>query len=430
MNFEALANLDFRVADRCDPLSAFRNYFHIPQKNGKEVIYLCGNSLGLMPKQTDVYISNALQQWQSHGVEAHFTTATPWVNYHEISKPILASLVGAKPSEVVAMGTLTSNLHNLLATFYRPTPKRFKILCEKGIFSSDRYALISHIEWHGFSPEETLIEVGNHHSISVPTPLSTQEIVEAIEEHQDSLALVFFAGVQYITGQFFDIKTIVQKAHQVGAYAGFDLAHAIGNVPLALHDWQVDFACWCSYKYLNASPGGVGGLFVHQNIQFLPTLKGWWGHNPQSRFNMPVHFSAEPGADAWQWSNAPIIPLAILQASLDIFQEANFEKLVQKSRKLTAFLESLLLQINQKFNRDVLQIITPSKVEERGCQLSVSFIEKGKLIYELLNQNGVICDWREPNVVRLAPVPLYNSFADVAQAVIILENILSQIIEH
>jgi len=406
---------------------SFRHLFHIPQQNGKDVIYFCGNSLGLQPKQTSAYIQEVLLQWQKNAVEAHFMSPNAWLHYHTLSQPILAQLTGANPSEVVATGTLTANLHFLLATFYRPTQNRYKILCEKGAFPSDRYALVSQIQWHGFSPENALIEVGNTDNNAIPNILSTSQIEDAIEKHADSIALILFAGVQYATGQYFDIQAITRKAHSVGAYAGFDLAHAIGNVPLRLHDWQVDFACWCSYKYLNAGPGGVGGLFVHQNTHLKPRLAGWWGHDLSTRFAMPADFIPEQGAQAWQVSNAPVLQLAALQASLDIFHQVGFDNLLQKSRQLTAYLQEKIISLNQKYQTDLIRIITPLHPNQRGCQLSISVNQNAKKLHEYLNSNGVICDWREPNIIRLTPVPLYNSFEDIDQAYQILDSYYQQI---
>lgn len=405
-------NLDFAKAmDAQDPLQQFRDEFYFPQHNGKDTIYLCGNSLGLQSKNVQDYIEQELQQWRTFGVEGHFRGAHPWMHYHKYLQAQTAHVVGAKESEVVVMNTLTVNLHLLMVTFYRPTKERFKIIMEAGAFPSDQYAAESQVKWHGWSPEEAIVEVA-------PRPgeatLRTEDILATIEQHGNETALILFGGVNYYTGQFFDLQAITEVGHQVGAYVGFDLAHAAGNVLLQLHDWNVDFAAWCSYKYLNAGPGGPSGVFIHEkhgNNAALPRFAGWWGHDEQHRFLMEKGFVPMPGAAGWQLSNASILSFAAHRASLDLFAAATMPALREKSEKLTGYLEFILQQLVQQgytFN-----IITPLNPAERGCQLSVLTNGNGKQLFNYLAENGVICDWREPNVIRLAPTPMYNNFTDV-----------------
>ncbi|WP_436517921.1 kynureninase [Ekhidna sp. To15] len=406
--------------DSTDSLSTFRSQFYFPQRDGKDCIYLCGNSLGLQPKSTSVFVNEELKNWQKRGVEGHFTGNKPWVSYHKNSKASLAKIVGAKEHEVVAMNNLTTNLHLAMASFYQPEGKRSKILIERGAFPSDFYAVYSRIENSGFDVKKNLIEL---ESSDESENISTKEIVDKIVELGDELALVMLPGVQYYTGQFFDIKSITEAAHNVGANAGFDLAHAVGNVPLQLHEHNVDFAVWCTYKYLNSGPGGVGGLFIHQRNaknKELTRLSGWWGHDSEARFKMNNQVNPIPTVDGWQLSNVNILSHAAHLASLKLFDDAGIENLRAKSLKLTDFMELLILE------SDVLEgqirIITPSKHDERGAQLSVYLLNHGKSVFEYLIAHGVILDWREPNVIRVAPVPLYNSFADAVNFVTILED--------
>ncbi len=407
--------------DNKDPLKSCRDLFHIPKVNGRDAIYLCGNSLGLMPKAARTYIEQELVAWENLGVEGHFEGKNPWMYYHKLSKPILAEIVGGKESEVVAMNNLTSNLHLMMVSFYRPTKERYKIMVEKGAFPSDQYAVETQVRFHGLNPDEAIVELapkeGEH-------TLQTADILAAIQAHGSELALVMMGGVQYYSGQFFDLAAITKLAHEVGAYAGFDLAHAVGNVPLKLHDWDVDFAVWCSYKYMNSSPGGVAGAFVHEkhaNNSALPRFAGWWGHDESSRFLMQKGFKPMYGVDGWQLSNATVLTLATHQASLDIFKKAGgMNVLREKSLLLTSYLAFLLDDLN--LTEEELNIITPSAPKERGCQLSLLVNKNGKALFEELTKQGVIADWREPNVVRIAPVPLYNSFADVYGFVAILRS--------
>ena len=397
--------------DKKDPLKKFRTLFNIPRVNGKPSIYFTGNSLGLQPKRTKTFISEELDDWAKLGVEGHVHSRRPWLYYHKFTKKGLAALTGAKPSEVVAMNHLTVNLHLMLITFYRPTAIRFKILIETGPFSSDQYAFDSQVKLHGLKPEDAIIELKPR---SGEYTLRTEDILAAIEQHSDQLALIIIGGVQYYTGQFFNIKKITEAGHRAGAQVGFDLAHAIGNVPLNLHNDDVDFAVWCSYKYLNSGPGAVAGAFVHErhatNSNLL-RLAGWWGHNEKERFQMKKDFQPMPGVDGWQLSNFPVLPGAALLASLEIFQQAGIKNLHMKSIQLTGYLEYLLSEAN--FSGKKFTILTPSEKSERGCQLSIYMNRNGKKVFNALTKAGVIADWREPGVIRVAPVPLYNTFEDV-----------------
>jgi kynureninase len=423
MSFAYKSTLVFaKSMDRTDPLKSFRKQFHLPKVKGKTVLYFTGNSLGLQPITTKKFIDEELDDWAQLGVEGHLHSKRPWLYYHKFSKQALAKLVGAKPMEVVAMNQLTVNLHLMMASFYRPTKERFKIITEAGAFSSDQYAFESQLKFHGLDPSEALIELKPRDGEFI---LRTEDIVRAIKENSDQVALVIFGAVQYYTGQFFEIKKITEAAHQAGAIAGFDLAHAIGNVPMQLHKDQVDFAVWCSYKYLNAGPGGVAGAFVHERHAkdfSLPRFGGWWGHDEKQRFQMKKGFIPMPGADGWQVSNFPVLSGAALMASLEIFEKADVKKLRAKSLLLTGYLEYLLLQIDPDQNK--FSIITPADPKQRGCQLSVLTKENGKKIFNKLTKAGVIADWREPGVIRVAPVPLYNSFEDVFRLVEIFKAAL------
>lgn len=399
--------------DQEDPLRKYRNEFYIPQFNGEDCIYFTGNSLGLQPKQTKSYIEQELNDWARYGVEGHFEVSKrPWFHYHKFSKEALAKLVGAKPLEVVSMNNLTSNLHFMMVSFYNPDKKRNKILIEKGAFPSDYYAVETQIRMHDLDPSECMVEMSPRESEET---LRTADIIEKIRELNDELALVLFSGVQYYTGQYFDIKEITNAAHVVGAKAGFDLAHAAGNVVLELHDWNVDFAVWCSYKYLNSGPGGVSGIFVHEKHAHnneLKRLAGWWGYNEKTRFKMEPGFDPMPGADGWQLSNVNVLSSAAHLSSLELFDKVGMPQLREKSEKLSAHLEFLIKDINDQLNRSEIKIITPEKPSDRGCQLSLVIGSDGKKLFSYLSDKGVIADWREPNVIRIAPVPFYNSFND------------------
>jgi len=398
--------------DASDPLASFREHFHFPQKNGKDALYFCGNSLGLQPKRTQELVDTELAEWRTHGVEGHFAARNPWFSYHRIVTDQLAALVGARAHEVVAMNTLTVNLHLMMTSFYRPTKDRYKIILAGGEFPSDRYAIESQVRNHGLDPEYAMIELAPFPGTSV---LSTEQIVAAIREHGPSTALVMFSGVHFFSGQCFDMKTIASTAHAVGATIGFDLAHAIGNVKIDLHDWDVDFAVWCSYKYLNAGPGAVGGAFVHERHAKkpeLPRLAGWWGNDEKTRFSMAHQFDPTYGADGWQLSNAQVLPLAALKASLDLFEEAGMDRLIAKRTLLTSFAEEVIDDAIGM--RSDVRIITPRDDSQRGAQLSILFDSDGKTIFDALSANGVVVDWRTPNVIRMTPAPFYTTFADLA----------------
>ena len=421
MNFEAAESFAKKI-DGQDSLAHFREKFYIPkQTDGTDVLYFTGNSLGLQPKSTKSYIRQELKDWQNYGVEGHFAKENPWMNYHELVSNQMAKIVGAKLIETVVMNSLTVNLHLLMASFYRPTRERYKIVIEADAFPSDKYAVKSQIAFHGKnSTSDALIELIPREGEAI---LRTEDIEKIIEENADSIALILLGGVNYYTGQVFDMKRITEIGHRIGAVVGFDLAHAVGNIELNLHDWNADFACWCSYKYLNAGPGGIAGVFVHERHSenfALPRFAGWWGHDKETRFLMGDEFIPIRGAEGWQLSNPPILEIAALRASLEIFGQAGMENLIAKSQKLTAYLEFLL----DKINDERISIITPQNPSERGCQLSIRVRDADKNLFNLISERGVIADWREPDVIRVAPVPLYNSFTDVYKFVGILKNCL------
>lgn len=406
--------------DRADPLKSFRKKFLIPKINKKPCLYFTGNSLGLQPITVIKNVLDELMDWLKYGVEGHFHAQRPWLYYHKLVKESLAKIVGAKPIEVAAMNQLTVNLHLMLVSFYQPTNKKFKIITEAGAFSSDQYALESQVRFHNLDPDKTIIELNPRQG---EFTLRTSDILDAIDQHSNELALVFFGGVQYYTGQFFELNKISGAAHRAGAYVGFDLAHAIGNVPLNLHQDQVDFAVWCSYKYLNSGPGGIGGAFVHEKhaTDFsLPRFAGWWGHNEGERFQMKKGFKPMPGVDGWQLSNFPVLSGAAHLAALTIFKEAGMKSLRKKSMLLTGYLEYLLKQIDP--TAKYFTLITPSNPAERGCQLSIFMKTDGRRIFEEITKAGVLADWREPDVIRVAPVPLYNTFEEVFKFAEIFSN--------
>lgn len=412
--------------DAQDSLAIYRDQFHHPVIEGKKVLYFTGNSLGLQPKTAREYINKELDEWARLGVEGHFLAENPWVSYHEILTPACARLVGAKESEVVSMGSLTNNLHLLFVSFYKPTAKRFKIISEAKMFPSDRYLLETQVRHHGLNPDEAIIEVSPREGEHL---IREEDIIATIEEHSDELALVFFGGMNYFTGQLFDMQKLTTVAHEHGALVGFDLAHAAGNVPLEMHKWNVDFAAWCTYKYINSSAGNVAGLFVHErhgNDTSINRFGGWWGHNKERRFLMENTFDPMQGAEGWQLSNAPILGMAALKASLDIFDEAGIHNLRAKSVKLTSYLEFIFNDVVCKFPDIRLEIITPSDPEQRGAQLSIKLIGTDKSFFEQLTKAGVVSDFRSPDVIRLAPAPLYNSFEDVYQFGNTLHNLLSE----
>jgi kynureninase len=400
-----------QAQDAKDPLRAFRSEFHFPQHQGKNVLYFTGNSLGLQPKAAADALKQELDDWARYGVEGHFQAKHPWYSYHEELTPSLARLVGAMPEEVVAMNQLTSNLHFLMVSFYRPSGKRRKVLTETRPFPSDTYAFASQIAFHGGDPDTDLVEVqprpGEH-------TLRNEDIVAKIDELGDELALVCFGGVNVYPGQAFDMAAITRAAHAVDAVAGFDLAHAAGNLHLKLHDWNVDFACWCSYKYINSGPGSVAGVFVHQRHlgMQLPLFAGWWGHDKSERFKMDRTFKPMPTAEAWQVSNAPVFSMAVHRVALEQFDRAGIANLRAKSEQLTAYLAFIVAEVAKATGTN-LEVITPNDPAQRGCQLSILAHGHGKALFNKLTERGVIADWREPNVIRVAPVPMYNSFEDV-----------------
>lgn len=397
--------------DKSDPLRSYRKQYHIPEHEGRPAIYFCGNSLGLQAVTAGRALQRELEKWQSKGVEAWFQGEFPWLSYHKYLSPALAKVVGAKPLEVIVMNTLTINIHLMLASFYRPDRKRFKIIIESGAFPSDQYALASQVKLRGLRPKDVIVEVeprsGEH-------LLRTEDIVAAIERHGAETALVFFSGLNYYTGQFYDIPAITEAGRRVGALVGFDLAHAAGNVPLQLHAWGIDFGVWCSYKYMNGGPGGPGGIFIHERHFDDPEihrLAGWWGYKEEERFLMRANFTPDRGAAGWQVSTATILNLAVHRDSLLYFDKIGMSALREKSKKLTGYLEFFIDELNKEGGR--FQIITPRDPEARGAQLSILTGSNGKELFDYLAAKGVICDWREPNVIRVAPAPMYNSFMDV-----------------
>ena len=406
--------------DTHDPLKGSREKFFVPKTpDGSDAIYFTGNSLGLQPKTTRDYVLQELCDWEVFAVEGHLHAKNPWLPYHEFLTENMASVIGALPVETVVMNSLTVNLHLMMVSFYRPNERRRKIIIEKGAFPSDQYAVKSQIGFHGFS-NDSLVELTPREGEST---LRTEDIISTIESEGNELALVLLGGVNYYTGQAFDMQAITAAGHRVGAVVGFDLAHAAGNLEMHLHDWDVDFAVWCSYKYLNAGPGGVAGAFIHERHARsfdLPRFAGWWGHDKATRFLMGPEFHPLEGAEGWQISNPPILQMAALRASLEIFVKYGMSALRAKSEKLTGYLEFLLTQIDN----DRILVITPPDPRERGCQLSIRVKDSDKSLFEAITSRGVFADWREPDVIRVAPVPLYNSFTDVYQFVEILKECL------
>lgn len=421
--------LDFSYAaeqDRDDTLAGFRERFHFPRReNLDEEIYLCGNSLGLQPKAVREFVEQELAEWELLGVRGHFAARRPWMPYHEFLTEKTAELVGAKPSEVVNMNSLTANLHFMMVSFCRPTPERFKLLIEKPAFPSDRYAVESQIRFHGFDPADALLEIGPRDGENV---IRDEDLYALIEKEGERIALILLPGVQYYSGQVFDMAEITRLGQRKGSKVGFDLAHATGNLVMQLHDWNVDFAAWCNYKYMNAGPGAVAGCFVHERHhgEDLPRFAGWWGHDKTTRFRMGPDFHPIQSAEGWQLSNPPILALAPILASLEIFHEAGMQRLRAKSERLTGYLEFLL---RERLPR-AIEIITPAEPSRRGCQLSLRVTADahahGRKVFEALEDNGVTCDWREPDVIRVAPVPLYNTFMDAYRFVDELEKALGE----
>lgn len=419
-NFENSRSFAAR-ADEQDPLRLFREKFYMPKLgSGDDAIYLTGNSLGLQPKTARGYVEQELKDWETLGVEGHLHAKHPWLPYHEFLTEQMARLVGAKPIETVVMNSLTVNLHLLMVSFYRPAGVRSKLMIERGAFPSDQYAVESQIRFHGLDPRENLIELAPREGEAT---LRTEDILETIDRHGDSIALVLLGGVNYYTGQAFEMRSVTEAGHKAGAIVAFDLAHAAGNIELRLHDWGVDFAAWCSYKYLNAGPGAVGGCFIHERHKHsfdIPRFTGWWGHDKATRFLMGPEYVPIPGAEGWQISNPPILQMAALRASLEIFDEAGMSELREKSTRLTGYLEFLLDDIRDPR----ISVITPRDPAQRGCQLSIRVKNADKSLFEAISARGVFADWREPDVIRVAPVPLYNSFEDVYKFADILKDCL------
>ncbi|WP_299159753.1 kynureninase [uncultured Tenacibaculum sp.] len=416
------ASLDYaQEQDKKDKLAYLRDQFHIPKdKSGNDWLYFTGNSLGLQPKSTQKYIQQELDDWAKYGVEGHFEAQNPWLPYHEFLTESMSKIVGAKLLEVVVMNTLTTNLHLLMVSFYQPTKKKYKIVIESDAFPSDRYAVQSQLKFHGYDVEEGLIEWKPREGEEL---LNIEDLEQIVSEQGDEIALLLIGGVNYYTGQYLDLKRIAEIGHAKNCFVGIDLAHGAGNISPELHNSGVDFAAWCTYKYLNSGPGSLGGLFVHEkhaNNKELPRFAGWWNHNKETRFNMRQPFDVMEGAEGWQLSNPPILSMAAIRASLDMFNKVGMEALREKSEKLTGYFEFLINQLDT----DRIKIITPSNPKERGCQLSIQVKNADKSLHKKLTENNIITDWREPDVIRCAPVPMYNSFEDVFRMVEILKNLL------
>lgn len=412
--------------DKEDKLSKYRNEFIFPRVNGKEVIYFVGNSLGLQPKSAQKYVDEVMKDWAELAVEGHFYAEKSWWDYHERFSEKLAKVVGAKTSEVTVMNTLTVNLHLLMVSFYRPSGKRYKIICEEKAFPSDQYMISSQVRFHGYDPSDAIVEIKKRDG---ENNFRTEDVLEKIKEVGDECALVLIGGVNYYTGQVFDMKTITKAGHDAGAFVGWDLAHAAGNIELKLSEWNIDFAAWCSYKYMNSGPGNASGCFINEkyhNEKDIPRFEGWWGHNKERRFLMEPEFDPQPNADAWQISNAPILAMAPYLASLQMFDEVGMPALIEKRNKIVAYLEFVLHEIDKEVE-STFEIITPADQEERGTQLSVFLHGEGRELFKYLMDAGVITDWREPNVIRLAPVPFYCSFEDMYEfGQILKKGILSK----
>lgn len=410
-----------RRLDSEDPLKEFRNKFFIPKmKDGTDVVYMTGNSLGLQPRSARDYVEQEMKDWEIWGVEGHVHARKPWMPYHEFLTTALAEITGSRESEVVVMNTLTANLHFLMVSFYRPAGKRKKILIEGDAFPSDKYAVQSQLRYHGCDPDLDLIEIKARDGEYC---IRQNDILESISEFGDEIALVMIGGVNYYTGQVHDMKAITEKAKEYGCYVGFDLAHGIGNLDISLHDIGMDFAAWCSYKYLNGGPGCIAGAFVHERHlgkHDIPRFEGWWGHDKATRFNMRYDFNPIPTIEAWQLSNPPILPMACLRASLDIFMESGMKELNMKTRKMNDYMDFMIASLNN----DRIEVITPSDAQERGCQVSISVKNADKRLFDTIMSKGVMADWREPDVIRIAPVPLYNSFEDIHRFAAILNTSL------
>ena len=417
-------NLDFAIKkDKEDPLNKYRNEFLIPTNNkGEDLIYLCGNSLGLQPKKTSDYIQQELIDWAKFGVEGHTDAKHPWLPYHEFLTNSMAKIVGAKPSEVVIMNSLTTNLHLMMVSFYQPSKNKYKILIERDAFPSDKYAVESQLKLHGYCEKKGLIQWKPREGEEL---CRIEDLERIMQEQGDEIALIMIGATNYYSGQLYPLKKITEIGHQFNCLVGFDLAHGVGNIQPNLHDTGADFAVWCTYKYLNSGPGSLGGCFVHErhaNNSALNRFAGWWGHNKKTRFNMRQEFDVLPGAEGWQLSNPAILSMAAIRASLNLFDKAGFSNLISKSKSLTGFLEYLINELNNS----KINIITPKNPQERGCQLSIQVKDANKKLHTQLTKSGVISDWREPDVIRVAPAPLYNSYQDVYEFVQRLKKILTQ----
>lgn len=402
-----------KAQDEADPLKGYRDKFHFPSLGTPEMAYFSGHSLGLQPKTVKAAVELELEDWARYGVEGHFHSTHPWYSYHEMLTPPMATIVGAKESEVVCMNSLTTNIHLLFVSFYRPTKQRYKIISEARMFPSDRYLLETQVQFHGFDPDDAIIEIGPREG---EWTIREEDILSAIKANADQLSMVFLGGVNYFSGQLFNMPNLTRAAHAVGAIAGFDLAHAAGNVPLNLHEWGVDFAAWCSYKYLNAGPGNAGAIFVHERHgeDFeLPRFGGWWGHDKTTRFQMKNGFQPMQGAEGWQLSNVPILGMSAMKASIDIFDEVGMKALREKSEKLTGYLEYTVDSLASEFPDALISVITPREPEQRGSQISINIAGRERKLFDDMIAEGVIADFREPCIIRIAPMPLYNSFQDV-----------------
>ncbi len=411
-----------KYLDEKDPLKSFREKFYIPFVGDKQAVYFLGNSLGLQPKTAQDEVLNVMENWANFGVEGFFMGDEPWLDYHKEITPLIANIVGAKPAEVVTMNHLTVNLHLMMISFYNPSATRYKIICEAKAFPSDQYAFASQVKMHGLNIEDCIIEV---HPKAGTELITTADILAAIEVHKNSVALVCFGAVNYYTGQVFDVEKITIAANNVGAYAGFDLAHAAGNINLQLHNWNVDFACWCNYKYLNSGPGAIAGAFIHEKHlqnKNLKRLEGWWGNDISNRFKMEKTFTPASSAEAWQMSTAPIMLLAAHKASLNIFADAGFDNLIVKNKLLSEYLFYILKEIN---TGNKFEILTPINPNERGCLVSLFVYKNAKVIFDEFIKNGIFADWREPNVIRVAAIPLYNTFENIYFFGTILQKLLT-----
>ena len=415
-----------KAQDEADPIKGYRDKFHFPSLGTPEMAYFSGHSLGLQPKTVKAAVELELEDWARYGVEGHFHSTHPWYSYHEMLTPPMATIVGAKESEVVCMNSLTTNIHLLFVSFYRPTKQRYKIISEARMFPSDRYLLETQVQFHGFDPDDAIIEIGPREG---EWTIREDDILSAIKANADQLAMVFLGGVNYFSGQLFNMPNLTRAAHAVGAIAGFDLAHAAGNVPLNLHEWGVDFAAWCSYKYLNAGPGNVGAIFVHERhgADFeLPRFGGWWGHDKTTRFQMKNGFQPMQGAEGWQLSNVPILGMSAMKASIDIFDEVGMKALREKSEKLTGYLEYTVDSLASEFPDALISVITPREPEQRGSQISINIAGRERKLFDDMIAEGVIADFREPCIIRIAPMPLYNSFQDVFTFGSVMRKLLGQ----